>query len=136
MYPIRHRRIHEQQQNGESIENFSEEDLEEGQDQLGSLEEESPQSEHAYINGNGQSQQMQPPQQSHHAHHGSLNGYHHMSGSVSSAGVSLGEVVAISPAMAMSAGASPHAHAHAHAHAHSHSHGHMGPPAMMVGQNY
>jgi len=44
-----HRRIHEQQQNGESIENFSEEDLENDGDGLVALEEESPESEHAFL---------------------------------------------------------------------------------------
>ncbi|KAF2095246.1 STE-domain-containing protein [Rhizodiscina lignyota] len=44
-----HRRTHEQQQNGEPITAFSEEDLEGEDDQLASLEEESPESEHAYL---------------------------------------------------------------------------------------
>jgi len=46
-----HRRIHEQQQNGEAIDNFSDEDLENDNDNdpLVSLEEESPESEHAYL---------------------------------------------------------------------------------------
>lgn len=46
---IRHRRTHEQQQNGEQV-SFSEEDLENEEDQLVALEEESPESEHAYLN--------------------------------------------------------------------------------------
>jgi transcription factor STE12 len=46
---IRHRRTHEQQQNGEPV-SFSEEDLENEEDQLVALEEESPESEHAYLN--------------------------------------------------------------------------------------
>jgi transcription factor STE12 len=46
----RHRRIHEQQQNGESIDNFSEEDMENEHDHLISLEEEqSPEQEHALL---------------------------------------------------------------------------------------
>jgi transcription factor STE12 len=44
-----HRRTHEQSQNGEAIDNFSEEDLENELDNLGALEEESPESEHAYL---------------------------------------------------------------------------------------
>lgn len=48
-YSIRHRRTHEQQQNGEPV-SFSEEDLENEEDQLVALEEESPESEHAYLN--------------------------------------------------------------------------------------
>ena len=49
IYCIRHRRTHEQQQNGEPV-SFSEEDLENEEDQLVALEEESPESEHAYLN--------------------------------------------------------------------------------------
>jgi len=45
----RHRRTHEQQQNGEPIGDFSEEDLDNDVDPLASLEEESPISEHAYL---------------------------------------------------------------------------------------
>jgi transcription factor STE12 len=44
-----HRRTHEQSQNGEAIDNFSEEDLDNDLDNLGALEEESPESEHAYL---------------------------------------------------------------------------------------
>lgn len=44
-----HRRTHEQGQNGELLDSFSEEDLENELDTLGSLEEESPESEHAYL---------------------------------------------------------------------------------------
>jgi len=126
-----HRRIHEQQQNGETVENFSEEDLENEHEHLGSLEEESPESEHAYINVNGSTGQHIP---------------------VSNASVTLSEVISMSPAMAsMNTGAAvgeahahAHGHGHSHSHSHSHSHGHghghgmngtMGPP-MMVGQNY
>jgi transcription factor STE12 len=47
----RHRRTHEQQQNGEPIDSFSEEDLDNDADQLVSLEEESPEpgAEQAYF---------------------------------------------------------------------------------------
>jgi transcription factor STE12 len=45
----RHRRTHEQQQNGEPV-SFSEEEVENDEDQLGALEEESPESEHAFLN--------------------------------------------------------------------------------------
>ncbi|KAF2841459.1 STE-domain-containing protein [Patellaria atrata CBS 101060] len=44
-----HRRTHEPRPDGEPVGNYSEEDLENDEDQLGSLEEESPESEHAYL---------------------------------------------------------------------------------------
>ncbi|KAF2669218.1 STE-domain-containing protein [Microthyrium microscopicum] len=44
-----HRRTHEQQQNGEPIDNFSEDELDNEVDALAALEEESPESEHAYL---------------------------------------------------------------------------------------
>jgi hypothetical protein len=120
----RHRRIHEQQQNGEAIDGFSDEELEADADHLVSLEEESPESEHAYltgaaslINGGGGG--------GHHSHHGSLNGInmnmnvmHHGVG-VGGGGVSL---VEMSPAMAAGGpgmnGTS------------------MGPPQMVAAQNF
>jgi len=56
----RHRRTHEQQQNGEPV-NFSEEDLENDEDQLVALEEESPESEHAFLNMPSTSSDMHTP---------------------------------------------------------------------------
>jgi transcription factor STE12 len=47
--PIRHRRTHEPRQDGEPIPNFSEEELDGDDDNLGSLEEESPESNHGYL---------------------------------------------------------------------------------------
>ena len=46
---LRHRRTHEQQQNGEVVDSFSEEDLDNEDHHLVSVEEESPESEHAYL---------------------------------------------------------------------------------------
>jgi hypothetical protein len=104
---IRHRRIHEQQQNGESVDNFSEEDLENDHDHLGSLEEESPEAEHAYLHVHG--------------HAVSNAGMHH--GIPASS-----DMVTMSPAMAsMNTGGAVHDHGPMG--------GTMAPP-MMVGQNY
>lgn len=49
--PFRHRRTHEPRQDGEPLSNFSEEELENDDDQLGPLEEESPGSEHNFLSG-------------------------------------------------------------------------------------
>lgn len=133
----RHRRIHEQQQNGESVENFSEEDLEGEQDLhgLGALEEEeSPETENVYLNG---------------AMHAAAHMHHHMPISVTSSGSLSDGLVAVSggsPAMSMNTGTvvgenGGHHHVVGHGHVHHGHHvlagpGGMGPPPMMVGQNY
>src|ERR1700744_5949417 len=73
----RHRRIHEQQQNGEAIDAFSDEELEADQDHLVSLEEESPESEHAFLTGAaGLMSGGGGPGSGggHHSHHNSLSG--------------------------------------------------------------
>lgn len=112
--PHRHRRIHEQQQNGEAIDAFSDEELENDQDHLVSLEEESPESEHAFLtNAAGL---MSGGSGGHHSHHNSLSGVgmnmmqHH------------GGLVEMSPAMAAGGpgmnGTS------------------MGPPQMVAAQNF
>lgn len=53
MSPFRHKRTHDREDGGEGNFNLSGEDEEEysGEDQLGSLEEASPNSEHAYVTG-------------------------------------------------------------------------------------
>lgn len=48
---VRHKRTHEQQQNGEPIVDFSEEDFENDEHNIGELDQESPESEHAYLSG-------------------------------------------------------------------------------------
>jgi transcription factor STE12 len=68
----RHRRIHEQQQNGEAIDAFSDEELEADADHLVSLEEESPESEHAFLTGAGL--MSGGGGGGHHSHHNSLSG--------------------------------------------------------------
>jgi transcription factor STE12 len=57
----RHRRTHEQQQNGETIIDVSEEDMDGGDgvdDGLLALDEESPVSDHAYLTNSGLSSSM------------------------------------------------------------------------------
>jgi transcription factor STE12 len=52
IYHLRHKRTHEQQQNGEPIvDSFSEEDFDVDDQHIVDLEQESPESEHAYLAG-------------------------------------------------------------------------------------
>jgi transcription factor STE12 len=111
----RHRRIHEQQQNGEAIDAFSDEELEADQDHLVSLEEESPESEHAFLTG-AAGLMSGGGGGGHHSHHNSLSGVnmnmmqHH------------GGLVEMSPAMA-AGGAGMNGTS-------------MGPPQMVAAQNF
>jgi hypothetical protein len=135
IYSNRHRRIHEQQQNGESVENFSEEDLEGEADlsQLGALEEEGESSEqeqqqHVYLNG---------MHAAHMAHHMPTTGGGLGEGLVA---VSNGSSSALSMNMGTPMGENGSIGGHHHGHGHLNHHhvlsaGGMGPP-MMVGQNY
>ena len=65
---LRHKRTHEQQQNGEPIiDSFSEEDFENDEHNIVDLEQDSPESEHSYLPGG-----MSIPTTLHEMHQGGM----------------------------------------------------------------